>query len=535
MAFRATDLPHRLDAEPGLVLPTLLRRRAETAPDHVFVRTVAGEDVTYHQLEDRIRRWKTELRRLGVGSGDRVMTLLPPSVDAVAVWMAAARLRAVETPVNTALRGRFLAHVVTDGDPRCLITDPDLLPVLDEIADDVALPAVMTPPGATDNPAVGGRAVPAVALDHPDDGDDHHPRPGDVATMVYTSGTSGRSKGVVVPWAQEFATARWLMPVEGREHDVWYGPWAMFHVSGKVGLYSAALLDGRLIIRNGFSTSAFWDDVRRFGVTSTMIVASTVAFLNRRPVSPADRDHSLRHVCAAPLPPDPAAFSARFGVRLSTLFNMTETASPISTGWDDVPAGSCGKLRPGVEARIVDEDGTDVPVGEVGELLLRSSVPHENMAGYWRADAATVEAWRDLWFHTGDGVRADAEGNFYFVDRLKDTIRRGGENISSAELEEAVTHHPLVRECAAVGMDTDWGDREVKLFVVGEPGLDAARLAADLDTRLPRYMRPAAIAILPDLPRTHTARVRKAELRAITDPPDWVRPARATATTGDHR
>ncbi|MFD0560060.1 crotonobetaine/carnitine-CoA ligase [Stackebrandtia endophytica] len=524
MAFRATDLPDRLDRDETLLLPLLLRRRAETDSQRVFLQNTDGGQLTYGQLDDRVRRWMSELVAAGVTPGDRVSTLLPPSFDAVAVWMATARLGAVEAPTNTALHGEFLAHVLRDCEPRCIVTTSRFVTTLDELGVE---PTVIVADGEV--PTNRTRfSVPSFQTVY--DGTEAELSSHDVATMVYTSGTSGRSKGVVVPWAQEYATARWLMPLDGREGDIWYGPWAMYHVSGKVGLYSSALLDGKLVIRDGFSTSHFWSDIRRHGVTSTMIVASTVSFLSQQPASPTDREHTLRNVCASPMPSDPAGFAERFGVRLSTLFNMTETASPIVTGWDDFPSGSCGRLRPNVAARIVDEHGRDVDCGRTGELLVRSNVPHEIMAGYWRAPETTVESWRDLWFHTGDAVRCDAEGNYYFIDRLKDTIRRGGENISSVELEAAVNEHSLVKESAAVGIATPWDDRDVKLFIVPLPGFDAAELARDLDRRLPRYMRPSVISVIEALPKTHTARIRKDQLRLLNDEPVWVRPKRKANT-----
>ncbi|MEU8404100.1 AMP-binding protein [Nonomuraea sp. NPDC048892] len=527
------ELPHSLDLEGMLALPALLRRRAAEKPHAVFLRQVDGDDLDYAGLERRVRGWMRALAAAGVRPGDRVATLLPPSFDAVAVWMAAARLAAVETPLNTALRGSLLSYVLGDAEPRCVVAAPGLVGPLRELASrGKQVPPVLLAAGVPVQAPPSGEGFDLRAPDFNADEPaiDHDPRPYEAATIVYTSGTSGRSKGVVVPWAQQYATARWLMPLDGRVGDVWYGPWAMFHVSGKVGLYSSALLDGQLVLRDGFSASSFWDDVRRFGVTSTMIVASTVAYLTNRPADPSDRDHTLRNVCAAPLPEDTDSFEQRFGVRLSTLYNMTEVASPIVTGWSDAPTGSCGRAREGVEARVVDENGDDVADGEAGELVLRMTVPHEIMTGYWRAPEATVEAWRDLWFHTGDAVRRDADGWFYFLDRLKDTIRRGGENISSVELEALVNEHPLVRESAAVGVPNAHGDRDVKLFVVGEPGLDVAELATDLDDRLPRYMRPACIALLPSLPKTHTARIRKAQLRDLDDAPDWVRPRRTPRT-----
>jgi crotonobetaine/carnitine-CoA ligase len=492
-------------------LPQLLRRRAEETPDRTFLVDVAGPARTFAQVEADVLSWMGLLRATGVVAGDRVGVMLPPSIDAAELWLAIARLGAIETPINTGYRGAFLGRVLADAEPRCVVTDERYAGRFADL-DGQPVRLVLT---STPRPAADG-----------DPGID--PAPHDIATLLYTSGTSGRSKGVLVPWGQLHATGLWTMPVDGRdEDDAWYGPWPLFHISGKLGLYNAALTGGRLILRETFSTSRFWDDVRTHGATSTLLVASTVTFLASQPAADDDADSPLCNVFASPMPSDPEAFAKRFGVRICTAFNMTEVASPITTGWTPVPAGSCGTVRPGASCRLVDEQGYDVPDGTRGELVIRMDRPHDILAGYRHAPLATVDAWRDLWFHTGDLLRRDAQGYYYFIDRLKDTIRVGGENVSSHELETEAISHPAVKDAAAVGVPAPWGEHEIKLFVVVEDDqkLDGAELVAYLEPRLPAFMLPRYVVFLDEIPKTHTHRAEKYRLRDL-DLPDrtWTRP-----------
>jgi carnitine-CoA ligase len=505
-------------------LPHLLRRRAAETPDRMFLVDVAGPTRTFAQVEADVLSWLVLLRDAGVVAGDRVGVMLPPSIDAAELWLAIARLGAIETPINTGYRGNFLARVLEDAEPRCVVTDERYAARFTDLTDhaDHAGPPVRLLLTTAPRPTAGDDADPGI-----------DPAAHEIATLLYTSGTSGRSKGVMVPWGQIHATGVWTVPLEGRdEDDAWYGPWPMFHISGKLGLYNAALTGGRLILRETFSTSRFWDDVCTHGATSTMLVASTVTFLSSRPAAETDADNPLRNVFASPMPPDPAGFAQRFGVRICTAFNMTEVASPITTGWAPVPSGSCGTVRPGARCRLVDEQGYDVPDGTPGELLIRMDEPHEIMAGYRNAPQATVDAWRDLWFHTGDLLRRDAAGYYYFIDRMKDTIRVGGENVSSHELETEAVSHPAVRDAAAVGVPAPWGEHEIKLFVVLAEGEQLAgdELVAYLEPRLPAFMLPRYVVFLDQIPKTHTHRAEKYRLREL-DLPDrtWTRPRPARA------
>jgi crotonobetaine/carnitine-CoA ligase len=281
-------------------------------------------------------------------------------------------------------------------------------------------------------------------------------------------------------------------------------------------------------------TDRFLADIDEYGVTTAAMVPAIAQFLSMSPATPEDADLPLRNVVMAGALPDPDGFRSRFGVRMCTAYSMTEICTPFtSDGWDVTNWDAVGRLKggyPGLEVRVLGEDGTPVEPGELGELVIRSSVPSTLNAGYFGMPQATAEAWRDGWFHTGDAFRYDADGFFYFVDRIKDAIRRRGENISSFEVEAIVSGHEEVAECAAVAVPAEMGEDEIKLCVVAVPGrsIDPPTLVAWLADRMPRYMVPRYVEVLDGLPRTMgTLRVQKASLRATgVTAATWDRDAR---------
>ena len=299
----------------------------------------------------------------------------------------------------------------------------------------------------------------------------------------------------------------------------------MFHV-GLSQMFGLVLLSGAtMAIREKFSVSNFWPDVRRYGVTTTILLSTMPNFLMSRPPEAGDRDHPLRKVIVVPLPADLDGFRVRFGVAVGTWFNMTEVSVPLcSDGFTLVNGTSAGRPRPGVTARIVDDFDRPLPPGAAGELVVRADQPWEFALGYWNNPAKTVESWRNLWFHTGDCFRTDAEGNFYFVDRLKDTIRRRGENVSSFEVEREIDTHPAVLESAAVAVPSDLGEDEIMVVAGLKPGatLTPPDLHAYLVTRLPAYMVPRFIQIVAgELPKTPTGKIVKTAIRAAGTAATW--------------
>ena len=513
------------------VLPTLLRLRAEEEPERVFLQHVDGTSWTYAELERNVLSWARGLASCGVEAGDRVVVMLPNSLELVAVWMAVARLGAIEVPPNTAYRGRFLEHVLVNAGARLGVVAPEFLPLFLELGDRVpalerliVLGDVPERPGVVRAASILGRNSEApLGLIAPEESD--------ISMILYTSGTTGASKGVLIPWGQVHATAEALPPIEGRdEHDVFYSPYPLFHMSGKLAVCAAALLRGRIVIRAQFSTGEFWSDIDRFGCTTTLLIGGVPVFLAKLPERPDDAEHPLRNVVLAPPPEDAEAFCLRFGLRACFPFNMTELSVPLSTGWDQelVFRGSVGGPRPGYQVRIVDDLDRQLPPGEIGEIVVRADEPWRLMAGYWAMEDKTVEAWRNLWFHTGDVGRADPDGAFFFLDRKKDAIRRRGENISSMELEAEINEFEPVAESAVVGVPSEVGEEDVKAFVVPKPGVrfEAPDLIAFLEGRIPAFMLPRYVAVVDSLPKTPTEKVRKTELREReTDARTWERPS----------
>lgn len=523
------------------VLPHVLRRRAEEHADRVYFRHVDGETLTYQQSYEDSLRWAAALRRLGVHADRNVLSMLPNSIENYHVWLGISWLGAIEVSLNTAYQGRMLHYTVSTADADVLVVSERFLPALAEIAEDLTMLRTVVVPDLTgEAPRIPQRVVGRVELfdgiePYPPDEHGAGPQPWDTGCIIWTSGTTGPSKGVMVPWAELYHFCEVVTGVTTSE-DVLYHFLPAFHVGGKVLFYSSLLLGGDLVLRESFSTSRFWTDVRDFGVTHTVCQAPMVNMLMNAPVRDGDRDNPLRTMGCAPLPDRLEEFTRRFGVSgVNTYYGMTEIGLPFaSEGFALANGQSCGRVRDGYEARIVDEHDYPVPHGQVGELIVRAHHPWVMNAGYHDMPDKTAEAWRNGWFHTGDAFRVDEGGNFYFVDRFKDALRRRGENISSFEVEAYVSGHPDVTDCAAVAARSELGEDDVKIVVVRAPGssLGAAELVEWLQPQMPRFMVPRYVEFVDNLPRTEaTHKVKKAELRArgVTEN-TWDREAKETTS-----
>ena len=355
------------------------------------------------------------------------------------------------------------------------------------------------------------------------DGAEQHersePGPWDISSLIYTSGTTGLSKAVMVPWGQFHASLlSGLFPLEAAQGGNIYSFYPPFHVTGKSGFYMPAAFQGQAVIREVFSTKDFWDDVKTYDATLSIVLAPMAQFLMGIPERDDDADNPMQTVVMAPVIPNIDAFKKRFGLEVYTTYNMTEINCPIVRPEEPCTSNnyaSCGRAREGVEVRIVDEHDQVVPPNVPGELIVRGE-PWELNVGYWHMPDKTAEAWRNGWFHTGDALKYDEDGNYYFVDRAKDYIRRRGENISSFEVESVVNEHPDILESGAVAVPADEGEDEVKIAVVLNRGADfnPADLIKFLASRMPRFAIPRYVEIWDELPKTEaTARIQKAKIR----------------------
>jgi crotonobetaine/carnitine-CoA ligase len=522
------------------VLPNLISSMAREDPGRPYVvNAETGEVWTYGQADADAWRWADAFYQAGIRAGDTVLTMVPPCVEAVASWLGIGRLGALEVTVNTSYVGNLLKYVIDDSQAATLVIHASYLQGISGELEASQIRRIVVIGGPWPPASDGHQLVSAEEfLAAPGPGGESRafrPAGRGIATVVYTSGTTGPSKGVLVTWRQAELTGSGIMPAGlFSASDAIYSPFPLYHMSGKAGLYGAALLGARVIMRRRFDTWAFWDDIRTYEGAVTNLVGAMANFLYQQPEQPGDADTPLRDVMMLPVMANVSDFERRFGLRVRSTFNMTETSCCILTGAERANETSCGRARPGFQARVVDGNDAEVPDGQLGELVLRSDEPWTLMAGYWRKPEATADAWRNLWFHTGDAFTRDADGNFYFVDRIKDAIRRRGENISSAEVEAEVNAHPAVLESAAIAVPAELAEDEVKVVLVLQPGqqLDLPELAEFLAGRMAAFMVPRYLEIVDALPKTPTEKVRKAELRAAGVGAAWDRLApRATAAS----
>ncbi|MGQ3031261.1 MAG: AMP-binding protein, partial [Ferrovibrionaceae bacterium] len=324
--------------------------------------------------------------------------------------------------------------------------------------------------------------------------------------------TTGPSKGVLSSYAHLHASGQGFPLATAADRHLITLP--LFHAGGTIPIHLMLSRGGSIALVDGFSTDGFWDTVARTGTTTLILLGVMAGFLMKRP-EPAGNDTALRWVTALPLDEDAIGFGRRFDVTVMTTFNMTEVSCPLLSERNPTVVSSCGRPRPGVAARVVDENDNEVPPGMVGELIVRTDQPWAMNHGYYKNPEATARAWRNGWFHTGDGFRVDTAGNFFFVDRIKDAIRRRGENISSFEVETEVCAYPAIREAAAVAVASEIAEDEVLVAVSLAPGhtLDPVALIDFLRPRLAHFMIPRYIRVLDDLPKTPTQKVQKHVLR----------------------
>jgi crotonobetaine/carnitine-CoA ligase len=443
------------------------------------------------ELISLARRAAANLHQRGIRPDDRVATMIDNSLASVVAWFGAALAGAEYVPVNTRLRGGTLGYLLEDSAPRVVIADAAYKVVINESKAQRHFEMVDSRSWLAD--LVGSSETGAT-----DDGG---------GCMIYTSGTTGRPKGV--QWLSEtqalHATsyARELVPLENREHS--YSCLPLFHVTC-MGVTMATLIQGATVhIDQRFSASAFW---RRLSETRAVFfpyVGTILSVLLKDEAPPPP--HKVRSAMGAAAPVDVfTRFEQRFGVRLLETWGQTETASIWLANHDHV-AGSIGKSCPRADFRIAPRDG----MSNGGELQVRPHDPVSMMSGYHADAGATAGAWVDGWYSTRDLVTADAQGNFFFVGRLADVLRRRGENVSAYEVEQAVLKHPDLIEAAVVGVDSELGEQDIALYYVErEPGrVTSQALEAWCRQQLGDFMVPRYFCAVPEFPKTETQRVQK--------------------------
>jgi crotonobetaine/carnitine-CoA ligase len=497
----------------------LLKQRAAERPNDPFLH-FEGRDFTFGALHTAATRVAGGLAALGIGRGDKVAIMMGNRPEFLICWFALSQLGAIEVPINTAHRGTLLHYMLDQADCSLLILEGTFQDRLQDIAAD--LPKLRTV-ALLDGAGLDGIPQQVVDFSALESGTPltNAPLigPADPVAVMFTSGTTGPSKGAVLP--QNYVLMQAAIIAEGCRYtpeDCLYNALPLFHGNAQFLSTIPALLSGaRMVLARRFSASAFWDEVRTYNCTAFNYIGGILPILWKAPPSPEDANNSLRLMMGAGAPKDLfEAFETRFGVRLVEGYGMSEIGIPLNNSIDHRRPGCCGQPLPQYEVRLVDDDGADVPDDTPGELLIRPKTMNSMMLEYYRMPEKTVEAWRDLWFHTGDYLKRDADGYYYFVDRKKDALRRRGENISSYEVERGVSAHPAVLESAAVAVASELGEDEVMICLTLRPGqtLEPIALMQHCLRQMARFMVPRYVRILEALPKTPTERVQKYALRA---------------------
>lgn len=498
-------------------LPALVRYRAGSAGDDTALSVLeSGFRLTWSDLHHRSTSWAAMLAELGVTRGDVVASMLAAGDQAAVSWIGAAGLGALEAPLNHAYKGDWLRRILETIRPSVIVIDERFCDVWEPLLGELTAPVVISDgssrPGFVAAADLLAERRPQVPMY--DGGLD------DPACVILTSGTTGRSKGVVVPWGRCAGTLHLAEALDPDADGTYYNPFPTFHWSARGPVYRAAARGTAVVTRETFKTSAWLDDVRRYECTDTLLIGAMMGFLMASPVRADDADNPVRACIGGPVPPFVDEFKERFGIgRVVATYGMSEIvnvfASPPGSSVTSKTYRSCGK-EAGFPVRLVSSDGTIAAIDDIGELQVGGDRSALNL-GYLNDPEATTQAWTDDgWFKTGDLFRRDADGYYYFVDRLKDALRRRGENISSTEVEEVALQHPLILESAVVGVPSEWSEDEVMIFIVLAEGADLTpeELTEFMAQRVPSFAVPRFVEFVDALPKTPSMKVQKALLRS---------------------
>jgi len=455
--------------------------------DRLLFRWANGEE-SVGKFAQRVRRYATGLRKLGVRAGDRVATLALPSVRYPALWCAIAGLDAIEVPINSQLRGPILEHVLRDADPQWVLGESAFLEPLEQFGSTLGLQIIN----------ISG-ALESDWLKEPE-GELHDPEASETAAIVYTSGTTGPSKGVVLAhgYFPNFGEL-WHRAFNVQPGEVFYFAQPFFHVDIRVIVAMCLISRSALAFAPKFSASRFWFDVQAMGATWFGAVGAMFSAIAKHDPPPSSQIKLTRGI-GAPIPEDAYAyFEDQLDIDLLCLYGQTEADGVVFDTADRRDRGACGWTCGGFDVEIHSPDGRAMSTGETGEIVYRPLVPNMMLKGYWRRDDATVASFRDMWFHSGDLGRFDDNGLLRFVGRAKDVIRRRGENISAYEVELTIQGCDGVRECAAVAVRDVIGDEdEVKVFLVLDDGAAfcAKQFFVYCRRMLPNYAVPRFVEIV---------------------------------------
>ena len=500
----------------GRTLPALLREHAERSPDGAFVVDDAGT-LTWAGALELARSTSAAFAQLGVSHGDTVGIMLDNRRELLASWFGLGCLGALEVPVNPANVGERLVHILNQGRCRELVVQAEHLQQVDAVAD--RLPGLKRVLVVGEGRSERFESLPFADLDaDPARAPDVPVRFSDPVAVMFTSGSTGPAKGAVLSHGQHYTNGFQPTSLFGIGGDDAIHVCLPLHhnMAQGYGVYVSLVSGAAVRIAPRFDASLFWDDVRAHGSTILSFVGAMLVLLAKRPPHDDDSDNPLRIAFGVPIPAElHEAFERRFGLRLVHCYGSTE-ATIVAWGDPGAPkVGAAGRPLPDFDVRVMDGDDAPVPAGELGEICVRPHEPYSMFSGYFHDAERTVEAWRNLWFHTGDRGRLDEDGDLWFSDRIGDVIRRLGEFVSSYEVEQVLLAHPAIQIAAAFGVPSELIEEEVMVAVVPQAGagLGPEEVHDWCAERLPRHAVPRFVEMLEELPMTPTGKIEKYRLR----------------------
>ncbi len=521
------------------VLPKVLKEQSEKNGNKDFLQFSYNTPLTYSEVNTLANRIANSLNKLGVNKGEKVSVYMPNSLELCLSWFGILKNGSVMVPINTAYVMDFLQYIIESSDSKIIIIAEEYMDRLKNIEDRIPLieNVIVWPreeKSSLDLMNYKGKAKIYSWKEFVESGDKNEPEVEithlDHARLMYTSGTTGRSKGVVRPCAADYSSAmNYSLVMDITPDDVVFTCLPLFHSNAMVmGVYPAMIQGAKVVVEEKYSASNFWKWMKDFKITKFNLVGVMSYFMWNAPVVPEENEHNVKLVLGSPAPHDIIEeFMERFGIKFMEGYGLTEVGQcTFMRPGEPFRIGSCGKESPGYEIKIVNPDtDEELPPDTPGELVLRPRIPNICLHYYHKMPEKTVSDFRNFWFHTGDLCRKDDDGYIFFMDRVKDYIRRRGENISSFEVENMVSSHPGINEAAAIAVKVDeegrYSEDEVMIVVVKEKdeNLDPKEIIEFLKPIMPKFMIPRFIKFRDSLPKTPTNRVQKAKLReeGVTD------------------
>ncbi|WP_087972247.1 AMP-binding protein [Oceanobacillus rekensis] len=498
----------------------IVETRANEYPHKCFIK-FEDRHLTYREFNEAGNKAANMIKRIGHELGDTCAVMLPNGPEFMSAWLGLAKLGVIEVPINTAFKGDLLAYILNKAECKTIFLSVEWVERIIAIQEQLNyLEHIIVVGNQDEKPASSFRWHSFTTLMEQSEATpiDVTLTPSDPSVILFTSGTTGPSKGVVLSHRANFSVAKTACDLMNYDQeDRLYTVFPLFHVNARYTTVLVALLTGcDVVMHNRFSASRFWEICRSEHVTAFNFMGSMLSILMKQQKKVDDADNPVKKAYGAPTPVEIYEdFQTRFEIEISEVYGSTELGTVAANPASDFRKGACGKTVPIYECEIQDEEGFPCPVGESGEIVVRPKKAGIMFAEYYGSPEATVKAWEDLWFHTGDTGKMDEDGYLYFVDRKKDVIRRKGENISSYEVESVINSHPKIYESAVVGVPSELTEDEVLVIVVLKTGekLGTEELLDFCQKRMAYFAVPRFVRFLNELPRTPSQRVEKYKLR----------------------